>query len=135
MDQYLPTFDLERSKHRRVVWSLPTIAFTIRDCLWLIVVVALAAALGIDRWQTRKQSKADSSALAEPRVEADDARSQEMLLNKQLRGEREVREALVDQHEADLQQITKLRGQISSLQADLQASHSAPYAAVTCRER
>jgi hypothetical protein len=135
MNQYLPIVDFERSKHRCVVWSLPTIAFTIRDCLWLIVVVALAAALGIDRWQTRKQAKADSSALAQARAEAYDARKQEMLLNEQLRGEKEVREALVDQHEAGFQQITKLRGRISSLQADLQASRNVSYTAVMGRER
>jgi hypothetical protein len=135
----LPIFDLERSKHRLVVWSLPTIAVTIRDCLWPIVVVALVAGWGIDRWQARKQSQAEASALAEARVEvrveADNALRRELRLNELLRDEREVREALVEQHEADMQQITKLGGQISLLQADLPASRSAPYTAVMGPER
>jgi len=131
----LSNFDLERSKHSLGVWRLPTFAFTIRDCLWPMVVVALAAAWGIDHWQARKQATVDSAALTEAKADADAAHRQEMLLNDKLRDERQVREALLDQSEADNQQITKLREQISSLQADLQASRRARDTAVMSRER
>ena len=131
----LPNFDLERSKHTPVVWSVPTFAFKLRDCLWPIVVVALAAAWGIDHWQASKRATADSAALTEAKAEADAAQRQEMVLNDKLRDEKQVREALLDQSEADNQQITKLRGQISSLQADLQASRRTRDTAVMSRER
>lgn len=135
----LPVLDLERSKHRLVAWTLPTITFTIRDCLWPIVVVALATGWGIDRWQAGKQAQAKSAALtemkADARDEADKALKRELKLNEQLRDEGEVREALMEQHEADLLQLTKLRGQIASLQAELKAGRSAPQTAVMRRER
>lgn len=131
----LANFDLERSKHSLVVRSLPTFAFTLPDFRWPIVVVALAAAWGTDHWQSRKQAAADSAALTEAKAEADAARSQENLLNEKLRDEKQVREALLDQSEADSQQINQLRGQISSLQADLQASRRARDTAAMSRER
>lgn len=97
--------------------------------------VALAAAWGTDHWQSSKQAAANSAALTEAKAEADAARSQEMLLNDKLRDEKQVREALLDQSEADNQQITNLRGQISLLQADLQASRRARDTAAMSRER
>ena len=128
MDRQLPVLDWQRLNDRHDSWSLPAFSFTAQDCVWLVVVVGLAAAWGADRWRTGKQHDAVSSALIDARAAAEHARQQELLASDQLRSMREELAALAAQLEADDATIAKLRGEISTLQADLRSSRSAHYA-------
>jgi len=140
MNQQQPALNWERSKHQRIFACLPGLTFTGsvftgRDVAWLIVVVGLSAAYGVDRWRTWKQHDARLSALTVAQAAADEARSQEVVLSDQLRSVREARNALAMQHDDDVETITKLNNDVSSLQEELRASRAALYTSRSARER
>jgi len=125
MDRQLPVLDWERLNDRPVAWSLPAFGLMTRDCLWVIAVAGVAAAWGVDRWQTGKRDDTVFSALTESRAVAGQAQRQEILLSEQLRSVRESLAVLSARRLDDEATIAELRGEISTLQADLQASRRA----------
>jgi hypothetical protein len=107
MDREQPTLDWQRLNQGTVGWRLSAFAITNRDGLWLVVVVGLIAAWGVDRCWVLKHHDIDPAA-----------QGREMALTEELRSARELQEALAVRHREDEKMNAKLRRDISALQVE-----------------
>ena len=119
-----PAIDWDKGKNAGVFSNWPSLDFTLRDWIWLIVLAGLTTTYGVDRWRIRKRHDTDLAALADAQTAADHRRSEIIALQAQLRSARDTLEASShNQRET----ISNLHRQITALQEELRKAPALQY--------
>src|SRR5262245_17695502 len=136
MDRQPLILDWDNAKHARGRWLPTAVEFTLRDLVWLIVVLAVAALYGFHRPRNDKRHDSDIAALAAAQAAAQDARNEVTALSAQLGSVRDGRDALAARRQEDLETISNLRRQVSALQDEQRTNRGSQFAGgTTSRER
>jgi hypothetical protein len=126
MNPQQPVIEWNDRKQARFSLKWPAFEFSIRDCVWLLVLAVLTAVYVADRWRNASLREADQkalqAALAKANAAADEAQQELADVNDQLRL---AREAFTTLEAEDRAIIANLRRQIAGLQQE-QAMRTTP---------